>query len=265
LRELAWKIQGKQIAIELFVAVLIGALLGMLGPFGTYRMDAGPRMVFWIFTIVAGLLIFRPTLLASDWLAAEAGMPEWLAQAIALLIGSLPMTLLVSSVFHNFDLSRALRSPGLAMLYGNVLLISVLTNLAFRLVLRQRHVSAPAHAPVEKLVAEETRDEPPSRIAARLPAGFGPLLALNGEDHYVRVHSPQGSTLILIRLRDAIAELDPALEGMQVHRSWWVARNAVASHRTFDRALRLVLTNGLEVPVARDRIAPLKAAGWIKP
>lgn len=89
------------------------------------------------------------------------------------------------------------------------------------------------------------------------------MLALSSEDHYVRAHSETSTTLILIRLRDAIAELDPAVDGMQVHRSWWVAREAVTGQKRSDRTLRLVLHNGMEVPVSRERIADLKASGWL--
>ena len=89
------------------------------------------------------------------------------------------------------------------------------------------------------------------------------MLALSSEDHYVRAHSDISTTLILIRLRDAVAELGSAAEGMQVHRSWWVSRAAVTGHKRSDRAMRLILRNGLEVPVSRERIPLLKASGWL--
>jgi len=247
---------------------MIGALLGLLGPFDTYRLGIGPRMASWIFMIVAGFAIFRPTLTVSDWLGAELGLPGWVAGGVAIAIGSLPMTLLVTWLFTGFDLTRALHFAGLPVVYGQVLLISILTYSVYRVMFGADALVSPAPLVPTSRSNSETEaphDLPqiPSRIEARLPAGFGPLLALSSEDHYVRAHAEQSTTLILIRLRDAIAELDPAVEGMQVHRSWWVARAAVDSHKRSDRALRLVLGNGLEVPVSRDRIADLKASGWI--
>ncbi|KTE11438.1 hypothetical protein ATE71_11760 [Sphingopyxis sp. H115] len=56
-----------------------------------------------------------------------------------------------------------------------------------------------------------------------LPPGFGPVGALKGEDHYVRVIGTRSEELILMRMRDAIARLDNA-DGLRIHRSWWVAR-----------------------------------------
>ena len=254
---------ARRIAIELLVAVIIGTLLGLLGPFDTYRLAVGLRLAYWIFMIVAGLAIFRPTMIASDWLAAEAGLPGWVAGLLAIAIGSLPMTLLVAWLMTGFDLARALHFPDMPVLFGQVLLISILTNGAYRLVFRNS-AAVSRDLPLVAVPEPSTISERPlSRFDERLPLAFGPLLALSSEDHYVRAHAEQSTTLILIRLRDAIAELDPAVEGMQVHRSWWVARAAVASHQRSERALRLVLINGQEVPVSRERIAELKAAGWI--
>jgi DNA-binding LytR/AlgR family response regulator len=107
---------------------------------------------------------------------------------------------------------------------------------------------------------------PPARAAAlfldRLPPELGSeLIALEMEDHYVRAHTVLGSDLVLLRMRDAIAELD-GLEGAQVHRSWWVARGAVDDVRKDGRNIRLVLDNGLEAPGSRANITPLKEQGW---
>jgi DNA-binding LytR/AlgR family response regulator len=82
------------------------------------------------------------------------------------------------------------------------------------------------------------------------------------EDHYVRVHTPHGSALLLMRMRDAVAELD-GLPGALVHRSWWVAQGAVQGVRREGRNVRLQLAGGIEAPVARAQIAPLEAAGWL--
>jgi DNA-binding LytR/AlgR family response regulator len=70
-----------------------------------------------------------------------------------------------------------------------------------------------------------------------------------------------GSALVLMRLRDAVALLGD-LEGMQVHRSWWVARAAVEDVLREGRNVRLRLPRGLEAPVARAKVADLRAARW---
>jgi DNA-binding LytR/AlgR family response regulator len=57
-------------------------------------------------------------------------------------------------------------------------------------------------------------------------------------------------------------KLMPEGSGEQVHRSWWVARNAVASHYRQGRDLRLRLHGGLEVPVSRALAKQLRDADF---
>jgi DNA-binding LytR/AlgR family response regulator len=63
-----------------------------------------------------------------------------------------------------------------------------------------------------------------------------------------------------MRMRDAVAELD-GVEGAQVHRSWWIARSAVARVEPHGRTLAIKLANGLKVPVSRERKPSLPA--WV--
>ena len=95
-------------------------------------------------------------------------------------------------------------------------------------------------------------------VLDRLSRRSARLIALEGEDHYVRVHTDAGSELVLMRLADAIAETAP-VEGLQVHRSWWVARDAVQRIERNSRTLRLSLDNGITAPVARNHAARVRA------
>jgi DNA-binding LytR/AlgR family response regulator len=97
------------------------------------------------------------------------------------------------------------------------------------------------------------------RLPAKLKGAV--IYAVSAEDHYLRLHTSKGADLLLMRLADAIVELE-GLEGAQTHRSWWVARDAVeGARREGDRAV-LVLKGGVEAPVSRPNVKPLKDAGW---
>jgi DNA-binding LytR/AlgR family response regulator len=98
---------------------------------------------------------------------------------------------------------------------------------------------------------------------SRLPAHLGrELVALEAEDHYLRVHTAAGSGLVLARLSDAIAQLQGTTDGLQVHRGWWVAADAVAGVRSADGRTSLQLRNGLHVPVSRTFLQPVRERGW---
>jgi DNA-binding LytR/AlgR family response regulator len=96
-------------------------------------------------------------------------------------------------------------------------------------------------------------------LLSRLPPGIGSdILALETEDHYLRVHALGGSALVLMRMADAVALLDPRL-GAQVHRRWWVAEAAVAGVTSEGQKLYLRLTNEALVPVGRTFLAAARA------
>lgn len=89
-------------------------------------------------------------------------------------------------------------------------------------------------------------------LRARLPAGIdGEILALKAEDHYLRVYTDKGDTLIHHRFSDAVQDLRQ-IDGMQVHRSWWVRRSAIEKRFTERHSHFVRLRNGLKVPVSRS-------------
>lgn len=108
---------------------------------------------------------------------------------------------------------------------------------------------------------------PPASVPAsfldRLPVKFrtGELYAVSAEDHYLRVHTSLGEALILMRLGDAMKEVG-ALEGLQTHRSWWVAKQGLADVTRGNGKLVLKLKSGAEAPVSRTYAAAVKEKGW---
>jgi hypothetical protein len=77
----------------------------------------------------------------------------------------------------------------------------------------------------------------------------GPVLAVQAQEHYVRVVTAEGAVTTLYRFGDALRELE-GLSGLQVHRSFWVADAGVAALRSGKRGLKIVLRNGEQVPVS---------------
>jgi hypothetical protein len=90
----------------------------------------------------------------------------------------------------------------------------------------------------------------------------GPAYCLQMQDHYVRVHRASGATLELMSLKEAIAKYGSP-DGLQVHRSWWVSRAAIGAVEKNGRGFRLRVNGSLVVPIARNRIAELKALNLI--
>lgn len=240
--------------IELSIMFALGLLLAALGPFGTFMMgDLPERLAYWVSLTVGGYLVFRPAMAAAATVAERLALPQAPAWIAATGLATIPMTFLVWLASYRHTPSRWPSAGDYFDLYLKVLVIGAGIALVFWF----RSPRPPAAAPA----APPARPATP-RFLDRLPAHLGrDLLALEMEDHYVRAHTTAGSTLILLRMRDAVAELD-GVEGLQVHRSWWVARAAVAEAVVEGRSAKLRLTNGLEAPVARNSLPALREAGW---
>lgn len=268
---------ARRIAIELFLMLAVGLLLGLIGPFGTFDIPVGLRTCVWILLILTGYPIFRGLGTVARWLSAQTAVPWPIALALALAIGAIPMALIVAALFMRMDPLTALRSPQFLLLYGEVWLLGLVIHGAMQMLLNRggeapaippaiphaaaMPTSAPLMSPPPLPTAEATPEPEPEAAPENplaLPPGFGPLLALKGEDHYVRAIGDGRDHLLLMRLRDAIAALPPA-HGVHVHRSWWVAHDALHSLDRDGRAATLTLSNGCKVPVARDKVSHIAA------
>lgn len=244
--------------IDLVGFAAAGVILGAVGPFGTFFNGALPqRIAYWMTVcLISGVVIGGAV--RRVWPAAlRRGLPAWAwVPAVAVVI-TVPLGLLTRVIA--IGLWPGVRQAvGWTEWYGQALLVELVV-LALYVAAHARTgwfaaPAAPAMGPVEAGAA---------RILDRLPPRLGrDLLCLQMEDHYVRLHTLEGSVLVLMPLTRAIADIGP-IEGLRVHRSWWVARQAVQGIIHDGRNVRLRLTSGLEAPVARAKIAELKAAGWL--
>uniref|UniRef100_UPI003A911B6A LytTR family DNA-binding domain-containing protein n=1 Tax=Minwuia sp. TaxID=2493630 RepID=UPI003A911B6A len=205
---------------------------------------------YWGFMIIVNWLQLRLcNVLLHRWLGEQR---FWTAVLGACLIASVPATFEVIWLEGHFrpELDGEL---GFFFLYPQVLTLStaIMVPISY-FFLRQN--------------PDTTKTTPASTGSAfmkRIPVALGTdLHALQAEDHYIRVYTAQGDDLILHRFSDAMIELEN-LDGLRVHRSWWVARAGLADVARHDRKVFLVLKNGTEVPVSRTYMPAVRDAGWL--
>ncbi len=247
----------RRIAIELFVLAAIGTLLGLLAPFGSHVLAAPGRLFFWVGFIFAGYLIFRPVSAVARWLTEESRVPPWLAVLLVSVVASLPLATIVA-------VARAEIAGGgdfwggnrFLLLYGQVALVGISIHMLMRLVFGPEPAPDPEPAAGG---ADSRSDRSENPFLNRLPPALGrDLLSLQMQDHYVEVRTALGSTLILMRFRDAVAEL--AGRGVQVHRSWWAAFDAMEAVERDGRSARLRLRGGAAIPVSRACLPAVRDA-----
>ena len=98
-----------------------------------------------------------------------------------------------------------------------------------------------------------------ARFLDRLPPEVGrDVVYLKVSGHYITVVTTAGSGSLLMRFADAVAELEG--EGMQVHRSFWVAYPHITAVEQREGRTLVCLTGGEVVPVSRTFVAAVRAA-----
>ena len=192
-------------------------------------------------------------LAVARWWVPQSWFHDKLWAAALMIAASVaaPLTLVILGwivLLHRVPLSWALVVSVLPSAFGSTLVMTALSFLVRRPA-TQTHAAAPS--------------APPPKFFARLPTQLtgAEIFAVEAEDHYLRLHTSLGQDLILMRLADAIAELE-GVEGAQTHRSWWVARAAITSAERSDGRATLTLKDGAEVPVSRGFAKELRSAGW---
>ncbi|MCD1625589.1 MAG: LytTR family DNA-binding domain-containing protein [Paracoccaceae bacterium] len=248
----------------------VGLVLGLIGPFGTYHLlPLGTRLAYWLAVVSVNWLLADAIVRRVDALL-EAQLPKrrLIVPLAGALLAALPATGVVSMAN---GLSGIGWPQNVAMLSGQVaLLLAAITLPVYTWLDMQERIQAPPDLPTTAAsmphtsTAEATRQETDglALFCARFPKPLGgQILCLEMQDHYLVVHHSGGSDMILCRMEDATRELGGL--GLRVHRSWWVASDAVAGVERERQRTVLRLTDTRRVPVGRSFRPDLKAAGWL--
>ena len=234
--------------------VAVGIVLGVAGPFGTYEALAlPPRLAYWLLVVI--VTYFTADLIVG--VLKTVLFRERPGTAVTILLGAVAGPFVAGLVWlMNLWILPSAAGIAYLPLLGYVTIMTatvagVISYASGSLVAQQERGPA--------MPAEPAPQRP--ALLDRLPAAQrGRLLYLSMQDHYVEVVTDKGSHLVLMRLADAIGETT-GTEGMQVHRSHWVARDAVAGSIRDGARLTLRLVNGAELPVSRSKLADVRKAG----
>ena len=236
----------------LALAAAFGVFMAAVGAFGSNEAPVVIRYAYWITVMLVGALGGLVVSVLVDLGGWFDDRPV-LQGALIVVTLTVPLTLLIwlitSFAFHD-------ARPELGSLPYYVGPVFIVTCGMTALNYMAQKEPAETHAAPEGAA--------PPRFLERLPAKLrgAEVFAVEAEDHYLRLHTSKGQDLILMRLSDAVVELE-GLEGAQVHRSWWVAKSAVADSRRGDGRATLTLQDGAQVPVSRAYAKALRESGWI--
>lgn len=233
------------------LALLAGLFLAITGAFETGGSSLTTRLIYWTLMMLTGSMTGVGISIFTDRFGLLEERP-WLQGGLIVVLLTPPLTVLVWLATTLFFCRCGLPVSRLPQFIIPVLTVTTAMTALNYLIQKK---------PAETHAAPS--GSAPPRFLDRLPMKLrgAELYAVEAEDHYLRLHTSKGQDLILMRLSDAVAELE-GIEGARTHRSWWVAKDAVTGAKRGDGRATLSLKGGAEAPVSRAYAGALRAAGW---
>lgn len=270
---------------KLFLYSALVFLVTFLGPFGTYEaMDLWERTIFWSLDILGCMVIIVPILHVFYHSRFVRRVPPLPRFVFGIALGALPgagyITLLYASIGSDLEIT----TPYPVLFVQVTIFSTVLLQVEYVLwpKLFGSHAvpvpvaepagvpggpvppaapgaaTAPAKsAPRPEVLPATARPRPP--LLERLPADHrdAEVLSISMQDHYAEVTTSAGTALTLIRLTDAM-ELMGEVRGVRLHRSHWVALDAVAGIEKTGRRHEVVLKGGRRLPVGQTYLSAVR-------
>ena len=200
------------------ISLVAAVFMAIAGPFGTWREPLLERLGFWV--IGAG---------GCAWLACSLDLRlrrnRWLRDH--------PAASALGTVALLGPTSALLASKAAALLQGQAIDWSLYWTTVPQVTLFGAGVTAillgMARRPPSGSASTPMQD---ATLGGLLPLKYSGarLFAVQAQDHYVRVHTDQGTALIWMPFEEAVARAG-VLDGARVHRSWWVAQYHPAARR----------------------------------
>lgn len=265
---LIYFIDKKSWRSDVLLTTIIASFIAFLKPFGMANVSFFYIWLFWTIVCVAGYLVYRTTFYYG-YVTLHKFKPnfannEWLILPLLTVLASLFFSLivpLINSLFFSVNASYLSVIPEVfpqcLVIGGFITIISLIQAKVIQqkqLLQEQSHVLA-SH----KTQVNQTKEDKINTLMAKVPfEKRGKLLCLEMDDHYLNIQTDKGNHLVLMRFKDALMHTEE-YPGMQTHRSWWVALDAIENEHRDGRKNLLKLTNGTLVPVSKTYLNKVKA------
>jgi len=226
---------------RLVIYAAVAVILIVVSPFGTDKILSWPgRIGYWgVSTLLICFISDIVTRAANTFFTDDKAIYQIASNTVLTSLAVTTVVFLVNMTVWGADPNV----PG----FFDLLLIVVPIALA---------VSCAINFLIRKLRPQSAEKEIP--FFRRLPHHLGTELSyLSMQDHYVEVVTSKGKEMLLMRFSDALAELED-YNGLQIHRSHWVSKEAVAGPKRVDGKLFLQMVDNAELPVSRSFQAQVK-------
>ena len=250
----------KEITRHATIVIGLALVFAFLGIYATNGQSFIDR--FWMWTITIGVGSVAAIFITPMFFEREpcASWPVWVQLPLAAGAIALPVTITIILL----EASDGKVTPAIywPLNFFYVFVVSQVLTIGGYII--QSHREARELVAAGGIPGSAPVSNPAVKFLERLPPRYrgAVLYAVSSEDHYLRVHTSLGEELILMRLSDAVSELEGA-PGLQVHRSWWVAPDGVADVSRKAGKPVISLKSGGQAPVSRTYQKAAREAGLI--
>ena len=240
--------------MTILINLFIGLIIGYLGPFSSYEMPLINRLSYWVILIGAGHFIYSQINDLCHWYFNSKINNSVIQFLLPSFFGAVVFSFFVEYISHLFFSLELALFKNFIFFFPKVFILGLVLNLIGLLLDRYQET--------HKQTLINQQDPLLNNFFNRLPKNLGKeLICFSMEDHYLHVHTEKGSHMILLRMKDALVELKN-YNGLQVHRSWWVATDAVIDIKREARKATLIMKNNMNVPVSQKYLAIIKQADF---
>lgn len=248
------QLNRQQLTVVAAITTMLTLLMTYSGACNTSDLALAHRLVLW--TVVCGLVVLQVVGLAATLRATLPpsgrlfALPDGLAVVLTIT--------LVAVQLHWLKFTPLLpKKPDPALEF--LLFVTPLVGSVAIMTLVAVNSVADAQRRIADDVARRTRSGVDTNgFTAVVDWPDATILRVSVEDHYLSIHTARGVSLIRGRMNDALDRLANE-NGFQVHRSHWVAVDQIERIVRRGRDCRVVLLDGTSLPVARSRLAAIRA------
>lgn len=259
LRQVRRVIRGPVFWIIVGASVLITA---MAGPYFTLaRLSFPERLVYWGTTVTVSAMLMTFLSVYSYWMT-EAYRWNWIF--VAMLAGTAGILPVVGTLYLAEGLATGFApgwfdTAGFASLIMSVAPPLISVTLAVNALINfQRNEQTTER--LQTTIDDAYAKAPLTMLQNKLPHHLGhEIISVQAQDHYVEVTTTEGNAMVLMRLGDAVRDLEP-LGGIQVHRSWWINLAYVTRTGKGPSGPELILSSDQKIPVGRSFRSALRKA-----
>lgn len=262
-------IKNRHLGSTYFVGVTICLIIlfSVLRPEGTPTDRFHNTILFWFFQISITMIVLVTLQMALQSFHRFDQLNSWTKVFVTGVLGAIFMSPIGLTIDFLFDDTDGLEEIGfLASTAAEFFALgppTILTwigiNSPFILQLNFEGESESPLSEPEKHVDDTQPSSPETVFFRKLKNSLGTKIqSLSSELHYVRVITDLGEDLILYNLADAVQDVQSVIEGLQIHRSHWVALSEIKSTNFNSRGGEVVLSSGVRLPISRRRVSDVK-------